>query len=116
MEKRYIRKDGSRVWIDLNVSLMRRPSGEPECFIAAIMDVTPRKLKELVPDPLKPQEMEVLRLIAHRRINREIADELRYSQSAVKYHVRNILAKLRVPNRAQAADRAVEIGLLPPPR
>lgn len=46
MEKRYLRKDGPVVWIELTVSLVREASGEPEYFIAVIEDITDRKLAE----------------------------------------------------------------------
>jgi PAS domain S-box-containing protein len=46
MEKRYIRKDGSIVWTNLTVSLVREPSGEPSYSIAAIEDITERKQAE----------------------------------------------------------------------
>jgi PAS domain S-box-containing protein len=43
LEKRYIRKDGSLVWINLTESIVRKPSGEPDYFISAIEDITERK-------------------------------------------------------------------------
>ena len=46
MEKRYFRKDGSIVWIDLTVSLVREPSGQPNYFIAVIEDIDARKRAE----------------------------------------------------------------------
>ena len=46
MEKRYLRKDGGIVWINLTVSLVRKPSGEPNYFISVIEDITPRKQVE----------------------------------------------------------------------
>jgi PAS domain S-box-containing protein len=46
MEKRYFRKDGSIVWIQLNVSVVRGRSGEPICFGAQIQDQTRRKQEE----------------------------------------------------------------------
>jgi PAS domain S-box-containing protein len=46
MEKRYIRKDGSVVWIGLTVSLVREPSGEPGYFIAVVEEITGRKRAE----------------------------------------------------------------------
>tara|TARA_R110002096_G_scaffold42144_35_gene113872 strand:- start:3698 stop:6031 length:2334 start_codon:yes stop_codon:yes gene_type:complete len=46
-DKRYIRKDGSAVWIRITVSLMRRPDGEPEYFIAVMRDIDARKQAEL---------------------------------------------------------------------
>jgi len=45
-EKRYIRKDGSIIHINLSVSLVRKPSGEPDYFISVIEDVTKRKQLE----------------------------------------------------------------------
>jgi PAS domain S-box-containing protein len=46
MEKRYIRKNGSPVWINLNVSLVRNSLREPEYFIAVVQDISDRKLTE----------------------------------------------------------------------
>ncbi len=46
MEKRYIRKDRSIVWINLTVSLMRETSGEPKYFISVVEDITERKRAE----------------------------------------------------------------------
>ena len=43
LEKRYLRKAGSVIWIDLTVSLVRAPSGEPKYFIAILEDITERK-------------------------------------------------------------------------
>lgn len=46
MEKRYIRSDGSRIWVQLTVSLNRLPNGEPHHFISVIVDISERKLAE----------------------------------------------------------------------
>ncbi|MDQ3913159.1 MAG: PAS domain S-box protein, partial [Actinomycetota bacterium] len=46
MEKRYIKKDGSVVWGNLTVSLVREFSGEPKYFIAVVEDITERKQVE----------------------------------------------------------------------
>ncbi len=114
MEKRYLKKDGSRVWISLTVSMVLGPSGKPDYFVSVAEDITRRKLDELVPEPLTPRELEVLGHIARGRINKEIAGELSYSLGTVKLHVGRILAKLGVKNRVGAAARAVDIGLIPP--
>lgn len=45
-EKRYIRKDGQSVWINLTVSLARNPKGQPEYFISVIEDIGARKAAE----------------------------------------------------------------------
>lgn len=46
MEKRYIHKDGSQVWINLTVSLVRHLSGEPQYFISVVEDIRDRKQTE----------------------------------------------------------------------
>ena len=46
MEKRYIRKDGSLIWINLTVSLVWKPSGEPDYFISVVEDIHARKYVE----------------------------------------------------------------------
>ena len=43
MEKRYVRKDGSLVWINLTVSLVHAPSGNPAYFVSVIEDIQRRK-------------------------------------------------------------------------
>jgi two-component system sensor histidine kinase UhpB len=45
-EKRYFRKDGSIVWINLTVSSVRKVSGEPAYFISVIEDISQRKQAE----------------------------------------------------------------------
>ena len=63
-------------------------------------------------DRLTPRELEVLRLLAQGKTNREIADQLTVSVGTVKVHVEHILSKLGVADRTQAAVRAIELGLL----
>ncbi|MBO9608614.1 MAG: response regulator transcription factor [Paenibacillaceae bacterium] len=60
---------------------------------------------------LTEREMEVLRLIAGGRSNQEVADELYIGVKTVKFHVTNILAKLGVEDRTQAAIYAFKNGL-----
>ena len=43
MEKRYFHKDSSIVWVNLTVSLMREPSGEPKYFISVVEDISERQ-------------------------------------------------------------------------
>jgi DNA-binding NarL/FixJ family response regulator len=61
---------------------------------------------------LSRRELEVLRLVAAGRTNREIAAELVLSTRTIDMHVRNILAKLGCRSRTEAATRATELGLL----
>ena len=74
-------------------------------------------LQELVGDTgvrhaLTEREMEVLRLLAHGRTNREIAGELVVSEETVKTHVGNILTKLHQAHRTQAVIHALKQGLI----
>jgi two-component system, NarL family, response regulator LiaR len=61
---------------------------------------------------LSERETEVLRLIANGKDNAEIAHELHISPKTVKNHISNILMKLQIENRIQAAVYAVRSGLV----
>ena len=62
-------------------------------------------------DALTSREREVLALLAHGRANKAIAFELGVAEKTVKTHVGNILAKLGLSDRTQAALYAVREGL-----
>ena len=64
------------------------------------------------PEKLTERETDVLRLLAVGRSNKEIANELVIGEKTVKTHVSNILMKLGVSSRTQAALHAVRIGLV----
>jgi DNA-binding CsgD family transcriptional regulator len=61
---------------------------------------------------LTARELEVLRLVAEGRSNREIAEELVISEHTVARHVQNILTKLRLSSRTAATAFAFENGLV----
>ena len=63
------------------------------------------------PEPLTGREVEVLRLVARGRSNREIADQLVISEATVRTHVSNILGKLHLASRTQAVLYALQEGL-----
>jgi DNA-binding NarL/FixJ family response regulator len=63
-----------------------------------------------VEETLTPREIEVLKHLARGDSNREIALELNISVRTVTTHVRNILDKLDLANRTQAALYAVDHG------
>jgi DNA-binding NarL/FixJ family response regulator len=65
------------------------------------------------PEPLTKRETEVLRLLAQGKSNKEIAAELVIAEKTVRTHVSNILAKLGVTSRTQAALYALRSGLVP---
>jgi len=105
-----------------------RKDADPEILLAAVraaargqslLDPTlaGSVLQELVSDTgvkhdLTEREMEVLRLLAHGRTNREIAGELVVSEETVKTHVGNILTKLHQAHRTQAVIHALKQGLI----
>jgi DNA-binding NarL/FixJ family response regulator len=62
--------------------------------------------------PLSERELEVVRLLAQGRSNREIAAALFLAEGTVKNHVTNVLGKLGARDRTQAALRARSLGLL----
>lgn len=61
--------------------------------------------------PLSPREREILALLGTGASNKEIADRLCLAEGTVKNHVTNILTKLDVRDRTQAALRARQLGL-----
>jgi DNA-binding NarL/FixJ family response regulator len=64
-------------------------------------------------EPLSDREVEVLRLLARGRANKEIAHDLTIAERTVKTHVSHILGKLGVQSRTQAALYAGRISLVP---
>ncbi len=66
-------------------------------------------------EQLTEREWSVLRLLARGQSNKEIAQALQISETTVKTHVKNVLGKLGVPSRTQAALYAVRVGLVPLP-
>ncbi|MDN5914301.1 MAG: response regulator transcription factor [Pseudonocardia sp.] len=79
-----------------------------------------RRLHHEVAEPsiadLTARELEVLRIVAQGRNNAEIAAELVVSEKTVKGHVSNVLAKLQVDDRTQAAVFAWRTGIVHEPR
>jgi two-component system, NarL family, nitrate/nitrite response regulator NarL len=62
---------------------------------------------------LTEREIDVLRLVARGASNPQIAEELCITVNTVKAHLKNILEKLRLENRTQAAAYAVRCGMFP---
>ena len=67
-------------------------------------------------DGISPRETEVLQLVAQGSSNSGIAAALIISENTVKTHLRNIMDKLHLANRSQAAAYAVRAGLYRPPQ
>jgi DNA-binding NarL/FixJ family response regulator len=67
---------------------------------------------ETIRAELSERELDVLRLIANGKDNSEIAEALHISPKTVKNHISNILMKLQIDNRIQAAVYAVRSGIV----
>lgn len=105
---------------ELGSTLEKISAGEPALspgLAAKILDEFARMAREGTGKPAGPEdeltdrEREVLRLIADGATNREIASRLYISENTVSFHMKNILAKLHLKNRAQAAAFAIRAGL-----
>ncbi len=75
----------------------------------------PQNHLTLPKNELTPREIEVLELIVEGKTNKEIATDLSIAEDTVKIHLRNILEKLHLQNRIQAAVYAVRQGLVHEP-
>jgi DNA-binding NarL/FixJ family response regulator len=87
--------------------------------LAALGEPVERRLgriaaAQLANGGLTRREVEIVRLVAVGRTNREIARELFLSPRTVDTHVQNIRMKLGCRSRADAARRATELGLVAP--
>lgn len=71
-----------------------------------------RKTSQPLADPLSERELGVLRLLARGQSNKEIGSALNITEGTVKNHMTNVLGKLGVLDRTQAALRARELGLI----
>jgi DNA-binding NarL/FixJ family response regulator len=69
-------------------------------------------IAEAIRSELSDREIEVLKLIANGKDNAQIAAELHISPKTVKNHISNILMKLQIENRIQAAVVAVRSGIV----
>jgi DNA-binding NarL/FixJ family response regulator len=67
-------------------------------------------------ESLTEREVELLRLLAEGLSNKTMAQRLSLSENTVKYHLKNILQKLGVRNRTEAATQAMRLGLTKPHR
>ena len=71
-----------------------------------------RTIDEGLPEPLSERELDVLKLVSAGLSNREIGNKLGLSEGTVKNYVTNVLQKIGVRDRTQAALRGRELGLI----
>ena len=110
----YLLKDsGSKELIDAIRKVHRgEPSLAPEIaqkVLSEISQATPSE--RLTPDPLTARELQVLKLVAQGKSNKQIAGELNISMHTARTHVNRILNKLHLANRVQATLYALRAGV-----
>jgi DNA-binding NarL/FixJ family response regulator len=113
----YLLKDMSEE--ELSETLQLIAGGEPALsrgLATKILDEFARVAREgpaqTPGDDLTQREREVLALVAEGATNREVATELFVTENTVNFHMKNILAKLHLKNRTQAAAYALRRGLV----
>ncbi len=75
-------------------------------------DVASRLTSRRSFEELTPRELEVLHELAKGMANKQIADVLNITENTTKWYLKNILAKLRVADRAEAVAVAVQRGII----
>jgi NarL family two-component system response regulator LiaR len=111
----YLLKDSGPVELTRAIRQVHRgePSLDPAIARRVLHELS-HPLKEArgrTPDPLTAREVEVLRLVAQGRSNREIAERLTVTEMTIRTHLSNILGKLHLASRTQAALYALREGL-----
>jgi NarL family two-component system response regulator LiaR len=87
------------------------PSLSPAIAQKVLVELRQPSDRPPTPDPLTDREVEVIRLVAKGLSNQEIAERLTVTEATVRAHVSNILSKLHLANRTQAALYALREGL-----
>jgi DNA-binding NarL/FixJ family response regulator len=98
---------------ELAMRLLQRLAAENRRHTGPPPESVKKRHEETLAEPLTEREIEVLRLLALGKTNRQLAQDLRVSLSTVKSYIQRVIGKLEVSDRTQAAVRAVELGLLP---
>jgi len=88
-----------------------KPALQPEIARKLMRDIQSQVGQESLVNTLTEREIEILQQVALGKTNQEIAEELFLSERTVRTHITNILAKLRLSNRTQAALYALREGI-----
>ncbi|HEX6508713.1 MAG TPA: response regulator transcription factor [Chloroflexota bacterium] len=109
----YLLKDSSPVELVEAIRQVHHgePSLHPSIARKVLQELSRPPKEEPTVDPLTEREVEVLRLLAQGRSNKEIARELVVTEGTVRTHVSSILSKLYLASRTQAALYALRTGL-----
>lgn len=96
----------------LRQAIKAAAAGEVQLSPAAAAMLVHKVKAPRSPETLTERETEVLRELARGKSNKEIANSLFISETTAKTHVKNVMQKLGVPSRTQAALYAARIGLV----
>ena len=109
----YLLKDSSPEELVEAIRRVHRgePSLEPDIARKVLQELSHPGNEKPTTDPLTERELEVLRLISQGLSNKEIASKLFISEWTVRTHVSNVLSKLHLASRTQAALYALRSGL-----
>jgi len=107
LEKRYVCKDGSLVWVSLTVSLVRDDSGDPSYFIAVIEDTTARKSTELAVQSSLTEKEVLLREIHHR-----VKNNMQIISSLLNLQAKNIEDERLSKMFQESQSRVRAMGLI----
>jgi NarL family two-component system response regulator LiaR len=88
-----------------------KSSLDPEIALKVIHELSRPSKFPPTEEPLTEREMEILQLVARGLSNQQIAEELVISERTARTHISNILAKLHLANRTQAALYALRQGI-----
>ncbi|MEP0872955.1 CHASE3 domain-containing protein [Leptolyngbya sp. FACHB-17] len=108
IEKRYIRKDGSLIWVNLTVSLVRTDHGVPKYFISVIEDISQRKRAE--------EEIQQLNVTLEQRVIRRTAEltdanqELQAFTSTISHDLRSPLTTMKGLAQALLEDYSQDLN------
>jgi NarL family two-component system response regulator LiaR len=109
----YLLKDSSPQELVRAIQLVFRgeSSLDPSVARKVLAELSTPSQKPLTPDPLTARELDILRLVAQGQSNKEIAEKLVIADETVHTHVSNILNKLHLASRTQAALYALKEGI-----
>ncbi|MGE5620518.1 MAG: response regulator [Sphingomonadaceae bacterium] len=88
-----------------------QPSLHPTIARKLLQELAQPAARPTIPDPLTEREVEVLRQVAKGESNRQIAQQMVISEATVRTHVSNILSKLHLASRTEAALYALREGI-----
>jgi PAS domain S-box-containing protein len=120
IEHRFVQRNGDVVWVRVRATLLGDEAGRAGHGFVLIEDITPTKeaarvqlevdsLRRLLLERLSGQERHILEHMAAGRTNRQIAEELSLAEKTVRNYVSNLLAKLGMHRRSEAAAFAARL-------